>query len=176
MNNQEKNIELIYEKSTLDTNDIQELQELLTDKDVSLYSHQRFYMTNASIDFFVPIILFVTSEAFLVGLASNAAWDVFKTITRFAYNKFHNQKVRKVYSDKTVEETPNIHFDIGNNRFVLPVDIDQEKYEYAVDKFYEYASSHTPNKTTYVWYNKNDGYITTKTEEQIINDEIKKHQ
>ena len=120
-------------------------------------------MTCASIDFFVPIILFVTSEAFLVGLASNAAWDVFTTITRFAYNKFHNQKVRKVYSDKTVEETPNIHFDIGNNRFVLPVDIDQEKYEYAVDKFYEYASSHTPNKTTYVWYNKNDGYITTKT-------------
>lgn len=176
MNDQEKNIELIYGRDALESDDIMELQKELTQRGISFNSRKRSIMTCASIDFFVPIILFVTSEAFLVGLAANAAWDIFKTITRFAYNKFHNQKVRKVYSDKTVEETPNIHFDIGNNRFVLPVDIDQEKYEYAVDKFYEYASSHTPNKTTYVWYNKNDGSITTKTEEQIINEEIEKHQ
>lgn len=176
MNNQEKNIELIYEKSALDTNDIQELQELLTDKEVSISSHQRFYMTNASIDFFVPIIQLVASNSFLIGIASNVAWDIFKLIAGFAYTKFHNRKAEKVYSDKTVEETPNIHFAIGENHIVLPVDVNQEKFEYATNKLFEYISTYTPNKTTYVWYNDKDGSLTIKTEEQIINEEIEKQQ
>ena len=176
MNNQGQKINLIYEKSTLESTDILELQKKLTERNVRFDFQQRSIMTCASIDFFVPIIQFVTSESFLFGFTASATWDLFKTITGFAYNKFHNRKTCKKYNDKTVKTPPNIHFDIGNTHLVLPVDIDKDKYEYAIDKFFKYVSSHTPNKITYVWYNETDKSLTTKTEEQIINEEIKKQQ
>ena len=176
MDNQERNIGLIYGKGALESTDLQELQAALADKNICLISHQQSLIINASIDFFFPFIQFITSNSLVVGLISSAAWDIFKTITKFAYTKFHNRKMHKVYGNKTVEETPNIHFTIGESHLVLPVDVDQDKYEYATNKFFEYVSSHAPNKTTYVWFNEQDGSITTKTEEQIINDEIKKHQ
>ena len=176
MNNQGQKIELIYERDTLENTDILELQKELTERNIHFDSQQRSIMTCASIDFFMPVIQFVTSESFLFGFTASAAWDLFKTITRFAYNKFHNHKTHKRYNGKTVDTPTNIHFDIGNTHLVLPVDTDKDKYEYAVDKFFKYVSSHTPNKTTYVWYNETDKSLTTKTEEQIINEEIKKQQ
>ena len=125
MNNQGQKIELIYERDTLENTDILELQKELTERNIHFDSQQRSIMTCASIDFFMPVIQFVTSESFLFGFTASAAWDLFKTITRFAYNKFHNHKTHKRYNGKTVDTPTNIHFDIGNTHLVLPVDTDK---------------------------------------------------
>lgn len=171
-------IDLVYNRDSLSDEEITTLEQELADKGIVLLSRQRSRMVCASCDFFVPLIEFVTSPDFIIGLTSgivaSIAWDSIKTIAVFLYHKYHNKKIKKLYSNKTVEEDPNIQMGFGDAHFVLPVEVDQEKYEYAVDIFFEYASSHTPDKTTYVWYNEKDGSLITKSEEQTLKDEYKK--
>ncbi|WP_407384610.1 hypothetical protein [Ruminococcus sp.] len=171
-------IDLVYNRDSLSDEEITVLEQELADKGIVLLSRQRSQMTCASCDFFVPFIEFVTSPDFIVGITSgivaSIAWDSIKAFAVFLHHKYHDKKIKKIYPNKTVEEVPNIQMGFGDARFVLPMEVEQEKYEYAVDKFFEYASSHTPDKTTYVWYNEKDGSLITKSEEQTLKDGYKK--
>ena len=79
--------------------------------------------------------------------------------------------------DGKIEKSPaNIQFVIDNNRLILPVDVDKDKYEYAVDRFMEKAFASNPDERTFFYYSDDQQTILCKTESRIIKDEIEKRQ
>ena len=166
-------INVVFSKDSLSSEDIHILEQELSENGITLNAQQRSLMVNASCDFFVPLIEIVVSDNFLVSIAAAAAWDALKYITRFLYDRWHGKRIEKIYPNKTVEEDPNIQFVIGENHIKLPVNVDQKKFEYATDKFFDYVSTHTYDQATYIFYNEKDGSLITKTEKQTLADEYK---
>ena len=86
----------------------------------------------------------------------------------FIRNKFYHHPICKIQGGKVTEETANIHFVVGNNLLVLPIDIDDEKYQYTVDKFMELAASTLPERPIYSFYSEEMDQFVQKTQEEII--------
>lgn len=58
--------------------------------------------------------------------------------------------------------------DIIIRLLVLPIDIDDEKYQYTVDKFMELAASTLPERPIYSFYSEEMDQFVQKTQEEII--------
>lgn len=102
------------------------------------------------------------------GLLSSATYDAIKMLLAFIRNKFYHHPICKIQGGKVTEETANIHFVVGNNLLVLPIDIDDEKYQYTVDKFMELAASTLPERPIYSFYSEEMDQFVQKTQEEII--------
>lgn len=74
------------------------------------------------------------------------------------------------------QESTNIHFVVGNNHIVLPIDVDKEKFEYVVDQFMLATARCTPIEPTYTFYSEKDDAVLSKTETEIIQEEYEKQQ
>ena len=166
---------IIYGEKTFATNELNELRESLKVYGVELLSQETSPYTNACLDLLSPLVLFATDPNFIQTLISNVVssggYDAIKLVAKFLYSKFHNRHMTKIQGGKITEETANVQLAIGNNRMVLPVDIDQDKYEYAVDKFFETVKFLEEEKTqeqVYYMYSESGERLIAKTERQII--------
>lgn len=84
---------------------------------------------------------------------------------------FHHHSFYKIQGGKIEKSPAN-----NNNRLILPVDVDKDKYEYAVDRFMEKAFASNPDERTFFYYSDDQQTILCKTESRIIKDEIEKRQ
>lgn len=179
MNEREFAIGIIYSKGAFEVEELDDLKEELKIHRVSLLIHEKSSIINAALDFFVPAVEILLSPDIVTpliqGVLPNAVWDAIKYTVNRLYQKFHNRPIAKIQGGKVTEETANIRFSIGNNHMILPVDIEREKYQYAVDKFIEFAAKAMPVESTYVWYSENDNTLCIKTERQIIEEEVENH-
>lgn len=178
MNAEKPDIGIIYSESAFDVEELGALENKIAACGLKLMSQERSPFVNASIDFFIPFIEILLSpnmvSALLQGTLVNAVYDAIKQLLISIFYKFSKRPVLKIQSDQIKEVPANIHFVIGNNRLVLPVTADDEKFRYVVDKFLDIAAASMPTETTYAFYSKADNAILIKTEEEIIQDECEK--
>ena len=73
-----------------------------------------------------------------------------------------------------VDVSPNVHFRIGNDALVLPVDAEYSKYVFAINKFTEIALKSRSTENTYVFFEEDSKRLIAKTERQIIDEECKR--
>ena len=97
-------------------------------------------------------------------------------LCRLIWKRFHHHPFYKIQDGKIEKSPANIQFVIDNNRLILPVDVDKDKYEYAVDRFMEKAFASNPDERTFFYYSDDQQTILCKTESRIIKDEIEKRQ
>ena len=172
-------IGIMFCKGFLDGGDLTTLTHKLDASEIDLVSREQSPYINVSLDFFIPFVQIMLSpemvSAFYQGLLTNAVSDTIKWILSYIYKKFHKQTIYKLQNGEMIEQTANIHFVIGNNRFILPIEVDDKKYQYAVDKFMELAAKSSPTETTYTLYSEKDNSVLIKTENEIIREECKKH-
>ena len=117
-----------------------------------------------------------TQTALCQGLASSACYDGIIYLCRLIWKRFHHHPFYKIQDGKIEKSPANIQFVIDNNRLILPVDVDKDKYEYAVDRFMEKAFASNPDERTFFYYSDDQQTILCKTESRIIKDEIEKRQ
>lgn len=171
-------IGIIYYEKSFDPSELIEIEEDLSKCGLKFSPHERSPYINASIDFFVPLVQILLSpdmvNAVCQGLLTNATWGAIKALLIHIFRKFRNKPVFKLQGGNVTEEIPNIHFVIGNNVLALPMNVDEEKFKYVVDKFMDISASSVPEKVTYTLYSDEENAVMQKTEDDIIQEEYKK--
>lgn len=149
------------------------------DLKLKIYQDPEYRFCNASIDLFVPIMQILLSPEFLFalgqGIVTNAAYDGVKHLLNSVRKMFCKHNVYKIESNSIRTEEANIQFIIGDKHLILPVDVDDNKFEYAVDAFMAKAFEADNCEPTYVFYQDDNGELKEKTESEIIREEIEKH-
>lgn len=180
MNSDRPDIGIVYYKNSFEAFELAEIENEMAGYGIKLMAHERSPHINASIDFFVPFLQILISPDMVLalsrGLLTNAAYDGIKVLLKRIYSKFHNKPVLKIQGGSITEETANIHFVIGHNHLVLPVDIDRGKFEYVVDRFMDIAAAPALVEATYTFFSEKDDQILVKTENEIIREEYEKQQ
>ena len=107
-------------------------------------------------ELFPQIQIFLSSDiaqAIYLGIASSAIWDGIKLFFRSLKNIIKKKTFTHVSNNKVnTKATPNIHVNIGESHIVLPIDIDDSKFEYFVDKMFDSMDKDIVNEEKYVFY------------------------
>lgn len=150
-------IGLEYLKNAFETEELKELETGLADCGISLKIHENPPKHIMGIeDLFPQIQIFLSSDivqTICLGVASSALWDGIKLFFK-SLRKMANKKPFTHISDGKVDTnaTPNIHVNIGKSHIVLPMDIDDNKFEYFVDKMFESINQDTITEEKYAFY------------------------
>lgn len=172
------NIVIIYDEGAFSEEEHGQFLQAFSNNVLSAQMLTRSPYVYASLDFFVPSVEILLSpeivQAIYCNLAAAAIITSLKVMLKLIWKQFHKKPFYKVTNHKITESDPNIQFSVGKNIMVLPVDVDQEKYEYAVDRFFEIASKGEPCEPVYTYYIEAMNDVESKTENQIIAEEVRK--
>ena len=156
----------------LSLEDIKELEEYveMDDIQIQVHSYSPRYM-NAFEDLYAQIEIICSQDvlfALFTGVVGSGIYDVIKTFLCKIYSKMKGRHVTKIQAKKLEEVPINIHFIIGGIKVVLPLDIDDEKYKYFVDKMYESIRDETVTKKEFCVWNKETGEVEYYSESEIV--------
>ena len=164
---------LAYLQGAFNSEDLLALESGLKENNLSLVSQATSpkYIMGIE-DFFPQIQAFLSPDLVHVlcqGIATNAIYDGIKWFL-FSLRQIAKKKtLTKVQNGKiTTNVVPSIHFNIGQMHAVLPMDIDDEKYKYFVDKAFETISEQSVAKETYFIYSEKTGEARHYTQHELI--------
>lgn len=161
-----------YLQNTFSSNDMLELKDCLTQGGFILEEHVHKQQYIAGIEELFAQIQIILSPDFVniigTGLLTNGMYDAMKIFLQKIYFKMNQIRLTKMQSGKEIKEVlPAIHFNVGNMKVTLPLDIDNGKYEYFVDKLFEYLASNTSSKEGYGFWNQEKEEIEHYTKSEI---------
>ena len=150
-------IGLEYQKNAFETEELKELENGLSGCGISLKTHEntpKYIMVIE--DLFPQIQIFLSSDivqAICLGVVSGALWDGIKLFFKSLRKMVKKKPFTHISNEKVdINATPNIHVNIGKSHVVLPMDIDDEKFEYFVDKMFESINRDTVTEEKYAFY------------------------
>ena len=150
-------IGLEYQKNAFETEELKELENGLSGCGISLKTHENTpkYIMGIE-DLFPQIQIFLSSDivqAICLGVVSGALWDGIKLFFKSLRKMVKKKPFTHISNEKVdINATPNIHVNIGKSHVVLPIDIDDEKFEYFVDKMFESINRDTVTEEKYAFY------------------------
>ena len=150
-------IGLEYQQNAFDSEELKELENVLKKYGIKFKSHSSApkYIMGIE-DFFPQIQVFLSSDmaqAIYWGIASGAIWDGIKLFLRTLRKMVKKKLFAHVSNNKVnIKATPNIHVNIGESHIVLPIDIDDSKFEYFVDKMFDSMDKNIVVEEKYVFY------------------------
>ena len=154
---------LDYLKNSFTSEDIDEFQNISAKYGFSLFAHEHKPQFINGPEIWFPQIAVILShevmQSIVCGLATNALYDWVKVLLLSIQIKLKaNLKNRPFYhvsNGEMKETTPSVHIVIEQNHIDLPVDMDQEKFEYCIDKAMETVKQLNECKKTYCIWDEN---------------------
>lgn len=146
-----------YLQNAFEPEEIEELENNLNKFGIELktYSSAPKYIMGIE-ELFPQIQIFLSSDiaqAIYLGIASSAIWDGIKLFFCSLKNIVKKKPFTHVSNNKVnTKATPNIHVNIGESHIVLPIDIDDSKFEYFVDKMFDSMDKNIVVEEKYVFY------------------------
>lgn len=165
-------IGLTYLQGTFDKDEINILVTKLNQSGIALRTQETPPKHIMGIEDLFPQIMICISpvmlEAIRTNILSNAIWDGIKYLL-FSIRKTIKEKpfVHVQNGKIDTDKKPNIHINIGKSHIVLPADIDDNKFEYFVDKMFESIDKDTIITEKYGFYDENDNVINFYTRHEI---------
>ena len=150
-------IGLEYQQNAFETEELKELENGLSGCGISLKIHENTpkYIMGIE-DLFPQIQIFLSSDivqAICLGVVSGALWDGIKLFFKSLRKMVKKKPFTHISNGKVdTNATPNIHVNIGESHVVLPMDIDDEKFGYFVDKMFESINRDTVTEEKYAFY------------------------
>lgn len=159
-------------EGVLTLEDIKGLEECVAKDDIQLlvYSHSPIYM-NGIEELYAQIEIVCSQElltAVLTGVVGSGIYDVLKTLLCKLHGKMKGRYVTKVQKNKKEEIQPKMHFVVGDIKVVLPLDVDDEKYKYFVDKMFESIKDESITKKEFCVWNKETGEVEYYSQLEIV--------
>lgn len=150
-------IGLDYQQNAFETEELKELENGLVDCGISLKTHVNTPKHIMGIeDLFPQIQIFLSSDivqAICLGVVSGALWDGIKLFFKSLRKMVKKKPFTHISNGKIdTNATPNIHVNIGKSHIVLPMDIDDEKFEHFIDKMFESINQDTITEEKYAFY------------------------
>ena len=166
-------ISLDYLQGLLSKEDLKKLEDELNNNGFSLSSQetQPRYIAGVE-DFFPQIQVFLSPDLLrnlYLGLVTNAFYDGIKYFLVLLRQMIQKKKISKIQSGNVINNiTPVMHFNIGQMHVILPMEIEDKKFEYFVDKAFETANANDAAKETYFSYCEKTGEVQNHTRYELI--------
>ncbi len=172
-------VALVYIEKAFSGQEIDDLKKELSKNGISLITRERSSMINASLDIFVPVIEILLSPEILgsiaLGILGNALYDLLKGTIVKIFSMCKKKKISKIQAHHIItEQLPNVQLRIGGNSLIFPLQVDEEEFKYVVDRFFEISQHQVSDERSFTFLE--NGQLVTKTESQIIQEEIEKNQ
>ena len=91
-------------------------------------------------------------------IITRGTYDCIKALIVKIFQIIKNKHFSKIKNGKILEDSiPNVHLVVGNNSIILPVNLDQEKFEYALDTFKDVINLQNIEKKHFSIYNEKTG-------------------
>lgn len=150
-------IGLEYQQKAFEKEELKELETGLSVCGISLKTHENSPKHIMGIEELFPQIqIFLSSDivqTICLGVVSGALWDGIKLFFKSLRKMVKKKPFTHISNGKIdANATPNIHVNIGKSHIVLPMDIDDEKFEYFMDKMFETINQDTITEEKYVFY------------------------
>ena len=152
--------------------DINELEMCLKQENIHLemHTHQPQYIAGIE-ELFAQVQILLSPDivyAITTGILTNGMYDVLKQFLKRILTKMSSVRLTKLQGEKEAKEVPpTIHFNIGQTHVILPLGIDDTKYEYFVDKMFEYMGSQDVKKGGYCIWNDENEEVKIYTQSEI---------
>lgn len=162
-----------YLEGVFDAEALKDIQTDLQKAEICLDARPHHPRSIAGIEELFPQVSIVLSspdifQQIFVGIISSVMYDAIKNSLFRIWQKLKLSKITKIQNGKITENTtPVAHFTIGQSHAILPFDIDDEKFKYFVDKFFETTNVGAVTEELYFYYNKETNGIITYTKDQI---------
>ena len=102
----------------------------------------------------------------LIGLSINGSYDCIKMFFVNFWRIIKAKKLTKIQGGKITEgASPVVHARAGNMSFVIPIELEEEKFKYFVDKMFSSIDTQTIKETKYAFYENEN--IVFYTQDQI---------
>lgn len=151
---------LDYLKNSFTSEDIDEFQNISAEYGFSFFSHEHKPQFINGPEIWFPQITVILSHEVIqniaCGLATNALYDWLKALLLSIQIKLNanlkNLPFYHISNGEIKEATPSVHIVIEQSHIDLPVDMEQEKFEYCIDKAMETVKQLNESKKTYcIW-------------------------
>lgn len=153
-----KLIGLKYHQNIFEVEEIRDLEKDLNQYGIELQTQSNAIQYIMGIeDLFPQIQVFLSPQivqSIGFGILSGAIWDGVKLFLCSLRKKIMKKPFACISKGEIdTNATPNIHVNIGKSHIVLPMDIDDKKFEYFVDKMFESINHDIVTEEKYVFYN-----------------------
>lgn len=152
-----KLIGLKYHQNIFEAEEIRDLEKDLNQYGIELQTQSNAIKYIMGIeDLFPQIQVFLSPQivqSIGFGILSGAIWDGVKLFLCSLRKKMMKKPFARISKGEIdTNATPNIHVNIGKSHIVLPMDIDDKKFEYFVDKMFESINHDIVTEEKYAFY------------------------
>lgn len=139
--------------------EVKKIQDIIAPADISLNTFPREPEIQAGFGELISEIQIILSndlvDTICIGLATNAIYDAIKKLLFLVREKHKNNPI--IYHNAlNRQEERKIHFCIGSCSVILPTDVSDDKYQYFVDKMFDYLNPQNVSDISYIRLNKNN--------------------
>ena len=159
-----------YLEDTFTEEELDTLKKLVGEQNYTIYGHpHRPKHINGIEELFAHITVFLPPDLIkeiLIGLSINGGYDCIKMFFVNFWKTVKAKKLAKIQGGKITEEVPPVvHARAGNMSFVIPIELEEEKFKYFVDKMFSSIDAQTIKETKYAFYENEN--IVFYTQDQI---------
>lgn len=139
----------VVDKAVLD-----QIESRLSEKDISFKSYDMSGQPQANLsDLFSSFALFISSDitnAYMLGLLTNATYDVLRNLLLGLWTSIKGKKVTQVtaHGSKDVPVSLDLNMIVGNDSltFKLDGDVSEEVQRVLIDRVFDFLKSHQESK------------------------------
>jgi hypothetical protein len=171
MRNFQSSISIDYLEGSFSESELNELKEILESSQFSLTTSSHEPINIGGIEELFPQIKMLVSpdivNAIILGLVTSGAYDTLKTTLMFIYHKIRAKQFWKISPSKKMKSIPTVHFIMDSTHVILPMELDNEKFEYFVDSFFESLDKKELSTCRYIRYAEDTRELEYLSESQM---------
>ncbi len=178
-------VKIDYQENFLDTTDLKKIEEILNEKELSLDARSHPGRIIGGIeDFFPEISVLFSPEVvnLMVSITGAFLYDIAKMVCKSIYNSLkkkphYRMEPGKIKGQPVIQESkPVVYIIFGQLRAILPNELDNDKFNSVLDKFFENINATTVTQKKYIKYFKKSSELKIVTDEEFIKEIYKEKQ
>ncbi len=161
-----------YLENSFTKEELRLIEDSLGKGGINLVTHSHPSEPIAGIeDLFPQIVLFLSLDIVTViyqGLLTNTLYDALKSSVVYIYSVIKEKPFVRIHNSKIEpNSTPNVHLRMGKASMILPINLDEEKFKYCVDKMFGAINKDVVEHSYYLKYDEDKKEFECFTKTQI---------
>lgn len=137
-----------YLQNAFTLSEIKDMTEMLSTENLILKTKSHSPKHILGIDeLFAQISIYLPPDIVMLlcqTVITRGTYDCLKALITRVYKFIRNKPFTAIKNGVIIENSiPNVHLVVGNNKIILPMALEQEKFEYALDTFKEVVNDKT---------------------------------
>lgn len=174
-----------YLRNAFTSTEIEEMKKTLSTEKLQLAtkSHMPQHILGIE-ELFAQISIFLPPDIVMMlcqTIITRGTYDCLKALIMQVYKYIKNKPFSRIKNSEIIEgDIPNVHLIVGNNKIILPMNLEQDKFEYALDTFKDVVNSKSVETRHFSKFNEEKGCFECYEESELVlkiaNESMKKQE